>query len=518
MRSGTPLSGLHGTQSSEALPLRATTYSGNPSLPTPFLSKLYELVDDPKTNSLVSWLDAGDAFMVHRPNEFAREILPRYFKHNNFSSFVRQLNQYGFHKLDPDRWVFGHVNFLRGRRDLLTKISRKKSHPSVENFSKSKTVTTGCSLENYGEDSRKSGVTDIERSQPVIELGNYGNDNILEILKRDKNALYQEFMLSRQREEELRQRCIANERRIYRLENQMEQVRQFFVSYFEPILQYYSFSRKRKRLPAPETVEQYDSKPGTLRDISQSDGEEYTASDQFGDSQTALLREASQKLLMDLFRPNTPTSPSFPPASVQELNDSSHRDAEGNGSQKKSRKSSKNSGCIVEEGGTDDEKSSQTRGLSVVHSKNNMNGLNTHDDTYTGLWLEENPFFPYDGSSKNLQGNVFREVEPLENGNGTSVLYDESDMNQVEGTSKPSYLSLNDEQERGEPSLSNEQLRSPMKQAFSGNKQGNDAYMFDMDEIIRDFPYRDNSVSLEDIGDIAALLDSDDVNYRQLER
>lgn len=242
MRSGTSLSSLHDKQVEDTTSLAAPSYAGSVHMPTPFLSKLYELVDDPNTTNLVSWMDCGDAFMVHRPNEFAREILPRYFKHNNFSSFVRQLNQYGFHKLDPDRWVFGHANFRKGRKDLLLKISRKKSHSASEYHNKMK-GNSGSAFSDSEAGSRGTGVVNIERSQPVIELGNYGNDNILEILKRDKNALYQEFMLSRQREEELRQRCIANERRIYKLESQMEQVRQFFVSYFEPILQYYSLSR-----------------------------------------------------------------------------------------------------------------------------------------------------------------------------------------------------------------------------------------------------------------------------------
>ena len=60
----------------------------------PFLTKTYAMVEDPSTDDTISWNDTGTAFVVWRPAEFARDLLPKHFKHSNFSSFVRQLNTY----------------------------------------------------------------------------------------------------------------------------------------------------------------------------------------------------------------------------------------------------------------------------------------------------------------------------------------------------------------------------------------------------------------------------------------
>ncbi|KAK6924059.1 Heat shock factor (HSF)-type, DNA-binding [Dillenia turbinata] len=173
------------------------------SVPAPFLTKTFQLVDDPNTDDIISWNESGTTFVVWKTAEFAKDLLPNYFKHNNFSSFVRQLNTYGFHKTAPDKWEFANDNFKRGEKDLLSQIRRRKtaSTPST-----AQTPATGksSSPSNSGDDLGSTSTTSPDHKNTGSVNNQFADlSDKNEKLKRDNEMLSSELAQTKKQCDEL---------------------------------------------------------------------------------------------------------------------------------------------------------------------------------------------------------------------------------------------------------------------------------------------------------------------------
>jgi heat shock transcription factor, other eukaryote len=101
-------------------------------------------LDESKNTDLIRWSDSGDSFIVLDEEEFAKKLIPELFKHNNYASFVRQLNMYGFHKRvglsdnsmkaserkNKSPSEYWNPYFRRGHPNLLWLINKPKSTSS----------------------------------------------------------------------------------------------------------------------------------------------------------------------------------------------------------------------------------------------------------------------------------------------------------------------------------------------------------------------------------------------------
>jgi hypothetical protein len=70
---------------------------------TAFISKLWHLLTHAEYERYLRWNTAGDAFILTNGNEFAMKVLPRFYRHSNVASFVRQLHIYSFTRVSTIR-------------------------------------------------------------------------------------------------------------------------------------------------------------------------------------------------------------------------------------------------------------------------------------------------------------------------------------------------------------------------------------------------------------------------------
>ena len=125
-----------------------------------FLSKLYKILNTKEYNPYIHWSNDGLSVIISDPAGLTKKVLPKYYNHHNFASFVRQLNMYNFHKIRTDpksnEQNYIHNEFFKGKslkeiQEIRRKIKIDDDKDKNKNKNKiliDKKINTGINLDN----------------------------------------------------------------------------------------------------------------------------------------------------------------------------------------------------------------------------------------------------------------------------------------------------------------------------------------------------------------------------------
>lgn len=115
-----------------------------------FVVKLLDIIET-TDDTVIRWGGSETSVIIEKPHELSK-VLSTFFQSSKVTSFVRQLNFYGFHKFvkNKQKNEFTHENFQRGDWDALALIKRR--HPKSQEPSHTSTMCTERQMDKFIKD------------------------------------------------------------------------------------------------------------------------------------------------------------------------------------------------------------------------------------------------------------------------------------------------------------------------------------------------------------------------------
>ena len=94
------------------------------------VNKIHNILAEPSYSSIISWNDAGNAFIIYDVDAFVSTVMPMHFQNSKFDSFIRRMRRWGFRVKNKkprqssfesrlsDAMEFSSEYFIRDRPDL----------------------------------------------------------------------------------------------------------------------------------------------------------------------------------------------------------------------------------------------------------------------------------------------------------------------------------------------------------------------------------------------------------------
>ena len=164
-----------------------------------FLEKLFNILKSKEDPKIIDWNEDGTKIIIFDPIKLSSKILPKYFGHQNYSSFVRQLNLYGFNKItniyNSKSEQYFNKNF-QNNKDIKeiknikrnNKSNKENENEDIENLPKKKAKKHKKIInENDKEDDDKQKIIKFKKLIQKGKMNDNLNKNILEFLIKKSN-------------------------------------------------------------------------------------------------------------------------------------------------------------------------------------------------------------------------------------------------------------------------------------------------------------------------------------------
>ena len=171
-----------------------------------FLILLYDILNENIYQKIIHWDSEGTILIISNINKLCEIILPKYFKHNKYSSFIRQLNKNGFHKIkvksiNEERFVNNKINIKTTKKEIIEIINENRKNNTLNKYNNnninSNKINPIFTLDSQNfilkylfEKNEKNSKDILELKKEVLELNkeNLLIDNIMETFNNNLNG------------------------------------------------------------------------------------------------------------------------------------------------------------------------------------------------------------------------------------------------------------------------------------------------------------------------------------------
>ncbi|GME45750.1 Heat shock factor (HSF)-type DNA-binding protein [Neofusicoccum parvum] len=265
----------------QALRARKEAQAKRKQIP-PFVQKLSSFLDNSNHTDLIRWSDDGNSFIVLDEDEFAKTLIPELFKHNNYASFVRQLNMYGFHKKvglsdnsmkqaerrdkkTPSEYF--NKYFKRGRPELLWLIQKPKNPQS-----NSKRKRDDDKKHDSDDETRKdidgSGIDSAANEMQLISKSDYNTmRNEIRQLQQQQKLISGIIQQMRRQNEQWYQQASQFQKMHERHESSINAILTFLATFYNRSLEGQNGVNMNLADMFPSTIPQTNQNQGSVVDM-----------------------------------------------------------------------------------------------------------------------------------------------------------------------------------------------------------------------------------------------------------